>query len=199
MISIHLHSKTSSLRNAAGVTIYLSLDALYVGIIAAALCMSFFPKGLTRIGLLTLLFPMFSLALCAWMTVFGFYLRLEDRERRKVLKLYKNDIIYVTYTRLIFYQNWVNIKGFYDLGKKATFSPSDRKGYQWSCLLVRATAKTNRRDQGHIRQIKLQRSFRRKECSEWYSRVAVHQSCVRIRWKQWDKKSIHRRILLPIK
>ena len=96
MISIHLHSKTSSLRNAAGVTIYLSLDALYVGIIAAALCMSFFPKGLTRIGLLTLLFPMFSLALCAWMTVFGFYLRLEDRERRKVLNLYKNDIIYVT-------------------------------------------------------------------------------------------------------
>ena len=65
---------------------YLSLDACYVGIIAAALCMSFFPKGLTRIGLLTLLFPLFSLALCAWMTVFGFYLRLEDREKRKVIK-----------------------------------------------------------------------------------------------------------------
>jgi hypothetical protein len=63
---------------------YLSLDALYVGMIAAALCMSFFPKGLARIGLLTLLFPLFSLALCAWMTVFGFYLRLEDREKRKV-------------------------------------------------------------------------------------------------------------------
>ena len=73
-------------RNTAGVTVYLSLDACYVGIIAAALCMSFFPKGLTRIGLLTLLFPLFSLALCAWMTVFGFYLRLEDREKRKVIK-----------------------------------------------------------------------------------------------------------------
>ena len=160
--------------------------------------MSFFPKGLTRIGLLTLLFPMFSLALCAWMTVFGFYLRLEDRERRKVLNLYKMILYMWRPIRLIFYQNRVDIKGVYDLGKKATLSPSDRKGYQWSCLLVRATAKTNRRDQGHIRQIKLQRSFRRKECSEWYSWVAVHQSCVRIRWKQWDKKSIHRRILLPI-
>ena len=42
---------------------------------ATALCLSFFPEGLLRIALLTLLFPLLSLALCAWMTVFGFYLR----------------------------------------------------------------------------------------------------------------------------
>ena len=32
--------------------------------------------------------PLFSLALCSWMTVFGFYLRLEDkaRKRRKRMK-----------------------------------------------------------------------------------------------------------------
>ena len=44
--------------------------------------MSFFPRGITRIGLLTILFPLFSITLCAWMTVFGFYLRLEDKEKR---------------------------------------------------------------------------------------------------------------------
>lgn len=65
-----------------GVTVYLAADALYLGLLATILCLSFFPSGLTRIALLTVLFPMFSLALCAWMTVFGFYLRLEDREKR---------------------------------------------------------------------------------------------------------------------
>ena len=40
-------------------------------------------RGFHRICLLTLLFPSFSLALCAWLTVFGFYLRLEDRAKRK--------------------------------------------------------------------------------------------------------------------
>ncbi len=65
-----------------GVIAYLVADALFLGLMATALCMSFFPKGLTRISLLTLLFPLFSLALCAWMTVFGFYLRLDDRDQR---------------------------------------------------------------------------------------------------------------------
>ena len=65
-----------------GVVAYLIFDALYLGLMATALCMSFFPKGLARIGLLTLLFPLFSLALCAWMNVFGFYLRLDDRDQR---------------------------------------------------------------------------------------------------------------------
>jgi hypothetical protein len=61
---------------------YLAADALFIGILATSLCLSFFPKGVTRIALLTLLFPLFSLALCSWMTVFGFYLRLEDIEKR---------------------------------------------------------------------------------------------------------------------
>ena len=61
---------------------YLAADALCLGLMATALCMSFFPSGLIRIALLTLLFPLLSLALCAWMTVFGFYLRLEDIARR---------------------------------------------------------------------------------------------------------------------
>jgi hypothetical protein len=59
------------------VTTYLAVDALYLGVLATSLCLSFFPTGVTRILLLTILFPVFSLALCAWMTVFGFYLRLE--------------------------------------------------------------------------------------------------------------------------
>ena len=58
-----------------GVIFYLASDALFLGLMATALCLSFFPEGLLRIALLTLLFPLLSLALCAWMTVFGFYLR----------------------------------------------------------------------------------------------------------------------------
>lgn len=65
-----------------GVTFYLAADALFLGLMAAALCLSFFPGGLTRIALLTVLFPCLSLSLCAWMTVFGFYLRLEDMAKR---------------------------------------------------------------------------------------------------------------------
>ena len=61
---------------------FLATDAMFIGLMATALCMSFFPKGVTRIALLTLLFPCLSLALCAWMTVFGFYLRLEDIAKR---------------------------------------------------------------------------------------------------------------------
>ena len=60
---------------------YLAADALCLGLMATALCMSFFPSGLIRIALLTILFPLLSLGLCAWMTVFGFYLRLEDIAR----------------------------------------------------------------------------------------------------------------------
>ena len=65
-----------------GVIFYLASDALFLGLMATALCLSFFPEGLLRIALLTLLFPLLSLALCAWMTVFGFYLRLEDIAKR---------------------------------------------------------------------------------------------------------------------
>ncbi len=65
-----------------GVLAYLILDAMILGLMATALCMSFFPSGLIRVALLTVLFPLFSLGLCAWMTVFGFYLRLEDLVRR---------------------------------------------------------------------------------------------------------------------
>ena len=61
---------------------YLAGDALILGLMATALCMSFFPSGLTRITLLTLLFPLLSISLCSWMTVFGFYLRLEDIAKR---------------------------------------------------------------------------------------------------------------------
>ena len=61
---------------------YLAADALCLGLMATALCMSFFPSGLIRIALMTVLFPLLSVALCAWMTVFGFYLRLEDIARR---------------------------------------------------------------------------------------------------------------------
>ena len=70
-----------------GVTVYLFVDALFVGLLAASLCLSVFPSGLTRITLLTILFPLFSLGICAWMTVFGFYLRLEDRAKRRAKKL----------------------------------------------------------------------------------------------------------------
>ncbi|XP_040582043.1 uncharacterized protein [Lepeophtheirus salmonis] len=80
-----------------GVTFYLTLDAIYVGIIGMCLCLSFFTEGLTRITLLTLLFPSFSLALCAWMSIFGFYIRLEEsatkraKARRMILDCH-NDI-----------------------------------------------------------------------------------------------------------
>ena len=67
---------------------YLAADALFLGLMATALCLSFFLGGLIRMVLLTILFPLFSLALCAWMTVFGYYLRLEDTakqvEKRKL-------------------------------------------------------------------------------------------------------------------
>ena len=81
--------------------------------IAAALCMSFFPKGLARIGLLTLLFPLFSLALCAWMTVFGFYLRLEDREKRKVSMMKQNfkSILYLFICTNVL--TWFLIRGYH--------------------------------------------------------------------------------------
>ena len=75
-------TKTLIFRWIPGVIFYLATDAMFIGLMATALCMSFFPKGVTRIALLTLLFPCLSLALCAWMTVFGFYLRLEDIAKR---------------------------------------------------------------------------------------------------------------------
>ena len=86
------------------VTSYLAIDAAFLGILACSLCFSLFPSGLIRyilplcsvsyidykmnfrVALLTILFPLFALALCAWMTVFGFYLRLEDRAKRKAKK-----------------------------------------------------------------------------------------------------------------
>lgn len=38
-----------------GVTCYLALDSLFIGLLAGSLCLSFFPSGLVRISLLTLL------------------------------------------------------------------------------------------------------------------------------------------------
>ena len=67
-----------------GVIFYLASDALFLGLMATALCLSFFPEGLLRIALLTLLFPLLSLALCAWMTVFGFYLRWVQHKKNKI-------------------------------------------------------------------------------------------------------------------
>ena len=39
-----------------------------------------FSGRLVRMVLMLLLFPLVSLGLCAWMAVFGFYLKLEERE-----------------------------------------------------------------------------------------------------------------------
>ena len=46
-----------------------------------------------RISLLTILFPLFSMSLCAWMTVFGFYLRLEDRAKREEKRKLAKDVL----------------------------------------------------------------------------------------------------------
>ena len=82
IVVIHTYPLTTFSRWIPGVIFYLASDALFLGLMATALCLSFFPEGLLRIALLTLLFPLLSLALCAWMTVFGFYLRLEDIAKR---------------------------------------------------------------------------------------------------------------------
>ena len=50
----------------------------------------FFPE---RISLLTILFPLFSLSLCSWMTVFGFYLRLEDLAKREEKKKLAKEVL----------------------------------------------------------------------------------------------------------
>ena len=45
-------------------TVYLFASSVFLGFLAASLCLSFFPSGLLRISLLTVLFPLFALGLC---------------------------------------------------------------------------------------------------------------------------------------
>ena len=42
--------------------------------------MAFLTERMPRMLLMIILFPMISLGLCAWMTVFGFYIKLEEKE-----------------------------------------------------------------------------------------------------------------------
>ena len=58
---------------------YLSVDAAHLGLLSSVWAMSFLTERLPRMILMIFLFPLISFGLCAWMAVFGFYLRLEEK------------------------------------------------------------------------------------------------------------------------
>lgn len=75
---------SSRYRSLPGITAFLTVDAIYVGFLSAAVCLSFFPADkITRLILMTASMPSFAMALLSWTTVFEFYLQLDQRERRR--------------------------------------------------------------------------------------------------------------------
>ena len=60
------------------VLLYLTIDAGHLGFLSSIWSMSFLTERMPRMILMIFLFPLISFGLCAWMAVFGFYLRLEE-------------------------------------------------------------------------------------------------------------------------
>lgn len=80
--------------------IYLGTDAAYLGCLAMTWAAAFLTEKYSMVGivrkgfhhlysrmvrmvLMMILFPLLSLGLCAWMTIFGFYLYLEEKQWRR--------------------------------------------------------------------------------------------------------------------
>ena len=60
--------------------VYLTVDAAHIGVLSSFWSISFLTEKMARMVLMIILFPMISYGLCAWMTIFGYYLRLEEKE-----------------------------------------------------------------------------------------------------------------------
>ena len=60
------------------ILLYLTIDAAHLGLLSSVWSMSFLTERMPRMILMIFLFPLISFGLCAWMAVFGFYLRLEE-------------------------------------------------------------------------------------------------------------------------
>ena len=60
------------------VLLYLTIDAAHLGLLSSVWSMAFLTERMPRMILMIFLFPLISFGLCAWMAVFGFYLRLEE-------------------------------------------------------------------------------------------------------------------------
>jgi len=71
------------------ILIYLALDAGYLGVLASFWSVAFLTERMPRMLLMIILFPMISLGLCAWMTVFGFYIKLEEKEWARIKRRQK--------------------------------------------------------------------------------------------------------------
>ena len=70
--------KIEFFRSNVVVLLYLTIDAAHLGLLASIWSMSFLTERMPRMLLMIFLFPLISFGLCAWMAVFGFYLRLEE-------------------------------------------------------------------------------------------------------------------------
>ena len=74
-------------RSNAVVLVYLSLDAAHVGVLSSFWSTVFLTEKLPRMILMIILFPLISLSLCSWMTIFGFYLKLEEKAWNRLVVL----------------------------------------------------------------------------------------------------------------
>ena len=56
---------------------------------------------MVRMVLMMILFPLLSLGLCAWMTIFGFYLNLEEKQWRR----YRSCLMFPTTINVKYFEN----------------------------------------------------------------------------------------------
>jgi len=73
------------------VLIYLTVDAAHLGVLASFWSLAFLTERMPRMVLMIITFPLISFGLCAWMTVFGFYLKLEERAWIRIKKKKKKE------------------------------------------------------------------------------------------------------------
>lgn len=75
----------------AVILVYLSLDAAHVGVLSSFWSTAFLTEKLPRMILMIILFPLISLSLCSWMTIFGFYLKLEEKAWNRIKRKRKKE------------------------------------------------------------------------------------------------------------
>ena len=96
-LSIVFFSFSIFCRSNAVILVYLSLDAAHVGVLSSFWSTAFLTEKLPRMILMIILFPLISLSLCSWMTIFGFYLKLEEKAWNRS----------VVFSILMFYVFWI--------------------------------------------------------------------------------------------